>query len=66
MDRKTLVRGLGVLGLLAAAFAIWLIVGDWLWRNPEAVSDGETAVVQPSVVPDPQPSPPYRPDPPDE
>ncbi len=63
MQRKRLFWSIGTLGLIILAFAVWMLAGEWLWRNPEAVSDSEDAVVQPSVVPEVPASPePYQPD----
>ncbi len=46
-----------VLGALVA----WLIAAEALWRNPQATSDSESAVVQPATVPEPLPATPAQP-----
>ncbi|HAF80878.1 MAG TPA: hypothetical protein DCG66_07680 [Brevundimonas sp.] len=42
-----------LIGGVVLALIAYYLVAEVIWRNPQAASDSETAVVQPAVVPPP-------------
>jgi hypothetical protein len=37
-----------LLAVIAAAFGLWYVVGEFTWRHPETVSSNQGTVVQPT------------------
>lgn len=49
-----------LVGGVVLALIAYYLVAEVIWRNPQAASDSETAVVQPAVVPPPGDNPALR------